>query len=115
MTFQATWINSGIILPVQIELKFSPCQVSKEGSEGVLPHGEMTFCISQHFRFCFFPCVVTVCVYVCVREGQRRIETEKQRSRERSEENQKWKEKEEGNKNRNEREKYEGRKGDMWS
>lgn len=36
MTFQATWINTGIILPVQIELKFSMCQVSEEGSEGVL-------------------------------------------------------------------------------
>lgn len=36
MTFQATWINTGIILSVQIELKFPMCQVSEEGSEGVL-------------------------------------------------------------------------------
>lgn len=35
MTFQATWINTDIILPIQIELKFSMCQASEEGSEGV--------------------------------------------------------------------------------
>lgn len=81
MTFQATWINTGIILPAQIELKFSMCQFSEEGSEGVLSWEENDLLHLIQLDSASFS-VFGVHVYLCVSGVRRERKREKQKNAE---------------------------------